>query len=379
MTGPARPRVVVVAAGPPALGGIATFARLLVEDSAVAAVADVRLLNTTRAAVRAGGRLTVGNVVHTVQDVVRIARAARGADVVHLQAAPGRLLPLLRMYVACAAARAGGARVLCHVHSSRINGGNPDGFRPGRAYRFVLARTGFVDAFLTVSRTGAEVLRRLVAPGSLVEHLDNAVDVAAQPRAAADAEPVTLLFVGTLSRRKGAAELAAAAGELRRQVPDGWSLVVVGGAAEVGEVEAAQMREAFAAQGLAGSVVGPRSAAEVRELMAGAGALVLPSHWEGQPITILEAMACGLPVVSTTVGAIPEVVRDGFDGLLVPPGDVPALTAALRLLVEQPALRRRLGESGRRRAEERYDTAVLADRLRPYYTARSRARRPVRR
>jgi glycosyltransferase involved in cell wall biosynthesis len=367
-----RPRVVVVAAGPPALGGIASFARLLVESSAVAAAADVTLLNTTRSVVRAGGRLTIRNVLHTVQDTGRIYHAARGADVVHIQAAPGRLLPLLRMYVGCTAARIGGSRVLCHVHSSRINGGNPEGFRPGRAYRFVLARMRFVEAFLTVSRTGADVLRPLVAPGCPVEYVDNAVDVASQPRAAADAEPATLLFVGTLSRRKGVAELAAAAGELRRQVPDGWSLVVVGGAAEVGEDEATQMREALAAQGLADAAVGPRSAAQVRELMAAASVLVLPSHWEGQPITILEAMASGLPVVSTTVGAIPDVVRDGVDGLLVPPGDVPALTTALRRLVEQPQLRRRLGESGRRRAEERYDIAVLADRLRPFYAGRPR-------
>jgi glycosyltransferase involved in cell wall biosynthesis len=364
---PARPRVVVVAQAAPALGGIASFAQLLATSDAVAQVADVTLLNTTRQAVRTAGRLTRGNAVNAAQDAVRVFRAARGADVVHLQSAPGRLLPLLRMWLLCVAARAGGARVLCHIHSGRINGGNPEGFRATRAYRLVLGRLGFVEAFLTVSRAGAEVLRPLVPAGTVVEWVDNAVDVAAQPHAQPDRRPARLLFVGTLSRRKGLADLAAAVTALREAVPDGWSLQVVGGAAEVGEAEAGEMTAAFRDVGMGDALVGPRSGEEVRELMARATALVLPSHWEGQPMVILEAMACGLPLVSTRVGAIPDVVRDGEEGLLCAPRDIPALTAALRRIVEEPDLCARLGASALERARLHYDVPVLARRLAPFY------------
>ena len=62
-----------------------------------------------------------------------------------------------------------------------------------------------------------------------------------------------------------------------------------------------------------------------------------------------------LPVVSTTIGAIPEIVDDGIDGLLVPPNDAEALAAALERLVREPALRRRLGEAARTKVESRFD------------------------
>lgn len=361
--------MVVVAQGAPALGGIASFAHLLSDSPAMAEVADVRLLNTTRQAVRTAGRLTGGNTFNALSDAARVLLAARKADVVHLQSAPGRLLPLLRMWLLCVAARAGGARVLCHIHSGRINGGNPEGFRATRAYRFVLGRLGFVEAFLTVSRAGAEILRPLVPAGTVVEWVDNAVDVDAQPLAHPDRRPASLLFVGTLSERKGLADLAAAASALRAEVPEGWTLRVVGGAAEVGEAEAGRMTAAFHDVGMGDSLVGSRSGEEVKQLMAEATALVLPSHWEGQPIVILEAMACGLPLVSTTVGAIPDVIRDGEDGLLCPPHDIPALTAALRRIVEDPDLCARLGRSARERAQLHYDVPVLARRLSTFYDA----------
>jgi glycosyltransferase involved in cell wall biosynthesis len=368
--GDRKPRVVVVAQATPALGGIASFAELLVTSPTIAATADVTLLNTTRQAVRTAGRFTAGNAVHALQDAARVFRAARGADVVHIQSAPGRLLPLLRMFLLCAAARVGGARVLCHVHSGRINGGNPEGFHPTRAFRFVLGRMGFVEAVLTVSRAGAETLRPLLPARTVVEWMDNAVDVSAAPSASPGQEPVVLLFVGTLSRRKGLAELAEAAAALRDEGVPGWSLEVIGGPAEVGEDEAEQMRRAFLDRGLGDALLGPRSPVEVRQLMAGAGALVLPSHWEGQPMVILEAMSCGLPIVSSTVGAIPDVVRDEVDGLLVAPRDVPALTTALRRIVEDGDLRSRLGSSAQRRAREKYDVTVLAQRLSAFYSPR---------
>ncbi len=76
---------------------------------------------------------------------------------------------------------------------------------------------------------------------------------------------------------------------------------------------------------------------------------VLPSRTEGLPITILEAMAAGKPVVATTAGGIPEVVRDGETGLLVPPGDPGRLAEAVMLLLEGPALAKAMGQAGRKR------------------------------
>ncbi|HEC35634.1 MAG TPA: glycosyltransferase [Anaerolineae bacterium] len=89
--------------------------------------------------------------------------------------------------------------------------------------------------------------------------------------------------------------------------------------------------------------------ADVPEILADADIFVLASHWEGMPGAIMEAMASGLPVVATCVGGVPELVVDGETGFLVPPGDVQALAAALRRLLDEPELRRRLGHVGHQR------------------------------
>lgn len=367
-----RPRVVVVAQARPALGGIPTFAELIVDDPRIGAAAEVTLLNTTRRAVREAGNLSAENVRNAVQDTWRVYRSGRAADVVHLHVAPGRLFPLARTLALCAAARASGAGVLCHVHSARINGAGADGFDPGPLFRLLLRRLALVDAVLTVSEAGTRTLRRLV-PAARVETMDNAVDVQAFATAVPERSPAVLLFVGTLSVRKGLLDLFEAVRQLTSP-PGTWELVVVGGAAEVGEREAEQVREAARAAGLGASLVGQRHGEELRRTYASASALVLPSHWEGQPMVILEAMASGLPIVSTRIGAIPDVVRDAVEGVLLDARDVPGLAAALDRVISSPDDRARWGAAARERALGHHDVPVLARRLATLYA--EVARRP---
>ena len=88
-----------------------------------------------------------------------------------------------------------------------------------------------------------------------------------------------------------------------------------------------------------------------------ASVVVLPSLTEAESfgMTLVEAMACGRPVVGSRVGGIPGVVRDGVDGLLVPPGDAPALAEALRRLLTDEELGATMGAEGRRAAESTWD------------------------
>lgn len=94
---------------------------------------------------------------------------------------------------------------------------------------------------------------------------------------------------------------------------------------------------------------------DVPALLARAGLFVLPSRTEGISLTLLEAMASGLPVVTTRVGGNPEVVAEGETGLLVPPGDPPALADALQRLWHDAAARQRLGQAGRLRVVQNFD------------------------
>lgn len=95
--------------------------------------------------------------------------------------------------------------------------------------------------------------------------------------------------------------------------------------------------------------------------------LALPSYSEGQPMSVIEAMQAGLAVVATRVGGIPDTVTDGVEGLLVPPGDVPALAQALCRLAADPGLRHKLGQAGLVRAEVRHAPAAVIDRLASVY------------
>ena len=95
--------------------------------------------------------------------------------------------------------------------------------------------------------------------------------------------------------------------------------------------------------------------------------LVLPSAWEALPLAALEAMSCGLPVLATNVGGVPEAVEDGVTGRLVPPGDAPALATALAEMLGDRELRRRFGRAGRAAFERRFRVGPMIDAVAALY------------
>jgi glycosyltransferase involved in cell wall biosynthesis len=111
----------------------------------------------------------------------------------------------------------------------------------------------------------------------------------------------------------------------------------------------------------------------IRALYAAADIFCLPSFAEGVPVVLMEAMAMGIPCVSTHITGIPELIRDGTDGLLVSPSDLDALVEALVTLIKDKALRERLATSGRARILEDYNlrqnveqlAGVFAERVKP--------------
>jgi len=116
--------------------------------------------------------------------------------------------------------------------------------------------------------------------------------------------------------------------------------------------------QAFAAQKNVPVIFeGAKSNSEIWQLLDGADVFALASFAEGIPVALMEAMAMEVPCVSTTVAGIPELIRNGLDGLLVPASSVEAMASALGLLLDDPILRRRLGAAGRTRVEEDYDLA----------------------
>jgi glycosyltransferase involved in cell wall biosynthesis len=185
--------------------------------------------------------------------------------------------------------------------------------------------------------------------------LPNATELAIrQPRADQECR---IIFLGRLERRKGTPELVDALA-LLGAVP-GWRATLAG------DGDIATTRAAVAKAGLAGRVEVPGWLDDdgVKRQLAGADILVLPSHDEGLPNAIVEAFGHGLAVVTTPVGAIPDIVEDAVSGLLVPPGSVDELSAALRRLIADEPLRRKLGENAQRVHRERLELSGHLDKL----------------
>jgi glycosyltransferase involved in cell wall biosynthesis len=176
--------------------------------------------------------------------------------------------------------------------------------------------------------------------------IPNAIDAQAVPRTRRSRGLPQLVAVGRLKAPKDFVTLVRAVAELPEEPCE---LLIVGEGPDRPALEAEIER-----LGLDGRVrlLGERG--DVPELLAGAEAFVLSSASEGMPISVLEAMAAGLPVVASRVGGVPELVADGETGLLVPPGRPESLAEALGRLIADPELRHRLGDAGRIRVRERF-------------------------
>ena len=114
-------------------------------------------------------------------------------------------------------------------------------------------------------------------------------------------------------------------------------------------------------------LLGRWPAGEMPELLAAVDVGVNCSHREGTPLSVLEYMAAGKPVVATRVGGMSDLIEDGVHGLLVPPGDPHALAGALRQILPDPAWRAAMGERGRVRQREEFDLDVMVRRLEDLY------------
>lgn len=166
-----------------------------------------------------------------------------------------------------------------------------------------------------------------------------------RPLDLAHREPI-ILSVGTIGPRKGQPFLIRAFARIAPAHPD-WKLMIVGRACD--DATAQMIREEIARTGLGDRLVwtGPLPTEEIVDLMYRASLFGMPSLEEGLGLSLQEALYRGCPAVGSRVGGIPELIDDQSNGLLVPPGDVEALAAALDQVVSDDSLRQRLAAQAR--------------------------------
>lgn len=215
------------------------------------------------------------------------------------------------------------------------------------------------DAFIAVAQPHARYLvEHEGCPAAKVRVIPNGVDVERfrplPPDAALRAKlglmpqaPVAAI-VAALRPEKNHELFLAAAARIRRARPDAQFLIIGDGA------ERPRLENLRKSLNLAGAVhfLGTRS--DIPELLSLVDCLMLTSHMEANPVSILEALACGKPVVATKVGSIAESVRDGENGFVVSPGDEEALASRVVKLFNAPNLIRRFGQSGRETVVKRW-------------------------
>ncbi len=222
-----------------------------------------------------------------------------------------------------------------------------------RFIRWIYARAERVIALSAQWRTALVEMQ----PGSRVVVIPNPVEIPAW-RASLEGTPPTVLFLGVIKERKGVHDLLRAWPGVLAAVPQ--ARLVLGG---VGDTDEA--RALAGALGIASSVEMPGwiVGAEKDALLGRAWAFALPSHYEALPMSILEAQAAGIPVVTTRVGGIPAAVDDGRTGYLLEPRDVAGLERALVELLTNAARRKAMGEAARALAVERFSADVLVPRI----------------
>ncbi len=250
--------------------------------------------------------------------------------VVHVHAAAGA--GLWREEAFMGAALAAGCPLVVHLHGNGFD----------RSIRWFLERAAVVcvpcDAMRIWVRSVARRADVLVTPPPVAL---NVPEVAPKPD--------LVLFLGRLEAAKGVYDLLDAVARVRAAVPD-LRLVCAGDGDRIGVAHYAERL------GIADAVkftgwVGPSGK---RALLEHAAVFALPSYDEALPVSLVEAMSAGVPIIASPVGGMPEVVADGASGFLVAPGDKGALERALRKLLLDRALAARMGAAARETAKARF-------------------------
>jgi len=250
-------------------------------------------------------------------------------------------------------ARSFGVPVVTHVHGggfAEFYAGSPVVVR--RAIRSLLARS---SAVIALGVTWADRFTS-IEPKAAVHVIPNSVRTNAAVRQPDSGEPVRVLFLGRLDQHKGTFDLIDAWQKMLVEHRSGRKPVLV----IAGDGAVDRVRELVRERGLTETVelLGWIAPEEVPALVRSAQILVLPSYYEGQPMSVLEAMANGLCVVTTNVGGIPDLIDENC-GILLPPGDIDQLASALGDVVADRELRTRLGAAGLARAREEFDVDVI--------------------
>lgn len=362
-----HPRIRVLISGhlPPPFGGLATFCQSLM-NSSLSEKVDLNFVQTSsqKRSLSKSGRATISNVISACKDCLRFLQAVRNhrPQITHINTAFG--WSFFKNSICVAIARFSGSRVLLHPHCSAqiLYYERPGWWR--WYFRQILRLT---DGIVALSKEWVQLQDKI--PNLQIHYLPNAIDLKKYQEIAenrwedhADKDVCRLLYLGYMGKAKGTLDLLEAAGGIVSTDPKA-VFDLVGEELNPGEGE--QLQRLIRAGQLSNmvTVYPPAFGKDKLNFLRKADIFVFPSYYEGMPMAILEAMACGLPIVANNVGGIPEIVREGCNGFLVLPGDIAALKLKLSTLIQNRELRIAMGRQSRKIVEEEFDLESFVERL----------------
>jgi glycosyltransferase involved in cell wall biosynthesis len=346
-------RVCLVSPMPPPYGGVPNWVLLLQKYASGRGGLQIECVDTG-ARWRAVDDLALwkrilGGGLQLVRDYVRFLRILqRGSDVVHLNTSAR--LAVVRDVLMLWTAQRKHIPTVYHLHFGRAG---QIAAQNSREWRALTRAMRLATIVIALDQETAATIRSHV-PRTRVINLPNAFDPDELPTDQTPANPHTAIFLGWVIPTKGVAELVEAWAGMDTR---GWRCVIAGS----GSVKYREdLLRRFAPTQL--EFLPEQSHQDALCLLAGAAIFVLPSHTEGFPNSVIEAMALGKAIIATEVGAIPEMLS-GDCGIVIPPRDVTALRTALETAIADKALREALGRRARDKAETEYNMDKVFERL----------------
>lgn len=289
---------------------------------------------------------------------LRFSRELSNCDVVHVHMASRGSYERKRMFVE--RAHKAGKPVVIHLHGGEFGVWYEDEMTDDKR-REVRGLFGNAEAVIVLSEEWRDWMSEHCFPTNRVVVMHNGVSV--PPLACSPCSHQNVLFLGRLDVNKSPDVLLRASGEALRANPS--ARLVFGGDGHLDYYRAMAQELGIADRcDFLGWVTG-----EDKELLfSEAGVYCLPSKNEGMPMSVLEAMAHGVPTIATPVGGVPQVIEDGVDGFLMPVDDDARLSAIICQLFNDPNLRARVGAAGREKIRREFDIEKNVQRLAELYS-----------
>lgn len=363
--------ILMIGPGTSDIGGVTTFVHFILNSAYLNQRFIITHMDTARGPQNqsTAGRLSVLNLSFMLQQIFKLCKilVIEKPQIVHLNVTAG--LSFWKSIIFIIISRIFHAKAIAHIH-----GGDFNRFydTSGNTKRKLISRTlALADVMVVLSGWWRAYIERILPKNTEVEVIPNAPDESffyslESDQTADGKDGNTILFVGSIGKRKGIFDILSAI----PIVVKGWDaarFIFLGEEEIAGEKEnvlqTCRENNLLDHVRFAGWVTGD----EKRKYYQQADIFILPSYAENLPFSLLEAMAVGLPVVTTPVGGIPELVEDGRNGFLIRPGNYQDLAESTLRLLKNSQLREELGRNARLRIQQQYSPRRIEEQWETLY------------